>query len=111
MTDQASLFDVRPGRLARRRDPQTSHDAARSLAGHAGTVRRQLLQAYRSAPEGYTSEEAAAHAAIDPWQASKRTSDLKALGLIAATGQVRSGSSGRAQQVLAITDAGREALG
>jgi hypothetical protein len=120
VTDQGALFDVptpdllkpwqrrNPHELARRTDPATSHAAARALGGKAGTMRRQLLVTF-SLGEA-TGEEAAIASGLDRWQASKRTSDLLAAGLIVDTGRTRTGTAGRQQRVLQITAEGLEAL-
>lgn len=106
---QAELeFEAR--KLARREDPETSHQAARLLGGKAGTMRRRLLIAF-GASGGLTAEEAANlcgfTAADGAW---KRVSDLKNAKLIAPMGKTRPASSGREQQVLGITDLGWAAL-
>lgn len=120
MSEQGALFDVsepelkpwqRPAReLARSDDPETSHAAARTLSGKAGTMRRTLLEAFdRRGP--MTPEEVslvAGYGAADG--AWKRVSDLKTNGLIEPTGETRPGSQGREQAVLAITTLGRSAL-
>lgn len=101
-----------PRELARLEDPDTSHAAARALAGKAGTMRRRLLAVYVKAPGGLTAEEAADRAGFDPAEGPwKRVSDLTNMDLIRPTGKTRAASSGRQQRVLRITDAGREALG
>ena len=105
--DQPELpFGQQPRKLRRGSDPDTSHEAAERLGGSA--QRRRLLEVYR-APHTY--EEASVLAGLNPWQASKRTSDLINLGLAAWSGEYRDGSTGRRQRVIVITQAGNEALG
>lgn len=91
---------------ARRTDPATSHGAAASVSS-AESHCEMLLAAYRSAlPGGLTDEEAAARCGIDPLrEGGKRCADLRRLGLVAPTGEVRAGSSGRARMVCrAVSD-------
>ncbi len=91
-------------------DPETSHEAAKTLSGKAGTMRRALLQAFLY--DSLTAEEAAEICgytpADGPW---KRVSDLKDARLIVETGETRKASTGRRQRVLCITPLGQEALG
>src|SRR4249920_2245228 len=100
-----------PRTLARSADPPTSHAAAERLdAGRAGTVRRRLLAQFVRYPS-LTADEATSAAGFDASDGAwKRVSDLKNLGLVEATGETRAGSSGRQQQVLRATEAGREAM-
>lgn len=86
---------------ARRTDPWTSHAAATASRPTAQTHRDALMRVYESHPDGLTDEEAAQKAGITAggW---KRCSELRALGLIRDTGQVRPGSSGRACIVCAV---------
>jgi len=86
-------------------DPATSSMAARSLTA-ASSNRASLLEAYRRAGNaGLTDEQAATAAGLDAtagyW---KRCSDLRRLGLISATGEIRNQESGRAAMVCAITE-------
>lgn len=107
---QPGLFDPPPRTLVRLEDPETSHAAARTLSGKAGTMRRRLLETF--AQGDYTAEEAASmagyRAADGAW---KRVSDLANAGLIEWGGDTRQASSGRRQRVLVITPLGLEALG
>jgi hypothetical protein len=81
---------------ARHSDPATSHRAAEALDARGQVAR--LAKVYEAAgAAGLTDEEAALKAGIPT--AWKRCSDLRRLGLIAANGQTRDGSSGRAQRV------------
>lgn len=107
MSDQAQLFDeaprllphqggvtnTAPGKLARREDPQTSHKAARHAAYRSGSRKAVLLEAYYAAyPYGMTDLQAATAAGFDPWQASKRCSDLRADHRIEKIGVTRAPS-------------------
>ena len=77
---------------ARASDPATSHAAARSL--DTRTILGQLCAAYADAGAvGLTDEEAGAR--IGKPGAWKRCSDLRRLGYIVATGDTRTGLSGR----------------
>jgi hypothetical protein len=108
-----SSFDYNPAAHARGSDPDTSRDAAAqvtTLNGHC----EALLRVY---PDwvGLTAEEAAGHAGINPWAASKRVSDLRRMGLIeplVLDGKTvtRKNSSNRQAEVCCITVAGRNKL-
>lgn len=83
---------------ARTTDPWTSKAAAHSIQNSAHTQREIIMDAYRAHPDGLTDEEAASHAGVGGcWW--KRCSELRALGMIVDTGQVRIGISGRARIV------------
>lgn len=102
-----------PRTLARATDPDTSHEAAKMLAGGAGTMRRDLLRVFAmERVGGYTAEEAADYAGYTPADGAwKRVSDLLNAKLVQVdVGHERRGRSGRMQRVLRITDLGREAL-
>lgn len=109
--DRNRLAMPAPMAIVRTDDPVTSKKAARSVE------RESLLQALLSefAREDLTFEEAAERAQIDPWQASKRVSDLANVGyvepVITEEGPLtRKGRSGRQQRVLRITMLGSDAL-
>lgn len=100
-----------PFALARKDDPGTSKKAARSLERESSLM--ALLSEF--ATRDLTFEEAAHAAGIDPWQASKRVSDLANAGyvepIITEDGPLtRKGQSGRQQRVLRITMPGSDAL-
>ena len=90
-----SLWD-RPQGLARRTDPQTSHDAARSVdpsgqwAVTLGAIAR-LGEANRY--------ELSLVCALDEQQLSRRLSELAEMRRIELTGATRAGASGRQQRV------------
>lgn len=100
---------------ARSSDPQTSKDAAASLQDHDITsLCFRLLRQYFILGDGLTDEEAAKRAAGYGKQPSpgawKRCSDLRREGWIEPTGETRRASSGRQQQVCAITEVGKQQL-
>ena len=91
-TALGSLFAAAAAANARSSDPQTSKAAARSVdpRGQLGILSR----AYAAAgARGLTDEEAALTTGLA--SAWKRCSDLRRLGFIVATGETRTGSSGR----------------
>ncbi len=65
---------------ARRKHPQTSHDAAKTAEGSGAAVERfLLLEALKDAPDGLTSKEAAAVTGI-PWDhVHKRLSEIEGI--------------------------------
>lgn len=95
---QMTLDDLPP--VARGADPDTSHAAAPTTSARH-TVMAQLLAAIKQRP--MTTEEAAAVAGLDHWQATKRMSDLKATEQVTDSGERRKGASGRQQIVWRIT--------
>lgn len=120
MSGQESLFGVevtgvdQDHALARFTDPDTSlaSDALlRRREGNANTIRKgthrhRALVCFSAYP--HTADEIQTLTGIQGvW---KRVSDLKNMGFIAPTGHTRSSRSGREQEVLEITDAGRSAL-
>jgi hypothetical protein len=108
--DQRSLLGLSeavtptPARvLSRASDPSTSHRAAASVAPRTGTYKRLLFDAIAASEDGLTFEEAARRVGMDPWQASKRVSDLKRDGLVVVIGE-RPGASGKAQEVCRVAE-------
>lgn len=100
--------------LARFSDPATSHQADAALRereGKAnqikpGTHRHRALEFFAIRPQ--TADDVQRMTGVEGiW---KRVSDLKNMGFIAPTGHTRRSRSGREQEVLEITQAGREAL-
>jgi hypothetical protein len=105
---QLDIYDA--GAHHRSTDPATSRDAAHRLTDKR-TMMRTLLLAYAAYPMGLTADEAAGFAGYGPADGAwKRVSDLKNAGLVAPTGNTRTGDSGRQQAILAITEAGHTAL-
>jgi hypothetical protein len=105
------LMDALTLSLARTTDPATSKKGAADVRPRAGSQKAVLLRAFALAgPHGLTDEEAGyvSHLADDPrcgyW---KRCSELRAAGLIAPTGEERTGRTGSAQAVHALTELGR----
>lgn len=98
----------RPAReLYRRNDPETSRSAAESL--DAGPILWRLLAVHRD--RALIADEAADEARCGPHDGAwKRLADLDRLGLIADTGERRTGNAGRKQMVRAITELGRQEL-
>jgi hypothetical protein len=89
--------------LHRASDPTISARAAASIAPRTGTYKRLLFDAIAASEDGLTFEEAARRVGMDPWQASKRVSDLKRDGLVTVVGE-RPGSSGKAQEVCKVRE-------
>jgi hypothetical protein len=109
VTTDDTVFDLTPRTHARGTDPSTSRAAAAQLSDKRTMMRRLLLAYFVYGP--LTAEEAADvcgyTAESGAW---KRCSDLALHGLIDDTPLRRTGRSGRAQLVRAITDAGRKAI-
>lgn len=90
-------------------DPHTSTKAKDVASIRAGKAKHLLGQVFFDHPSGLTAEEAVVEAELthqkSPWH---RVSDLKAMGLIAPTGEVRLATSGAEAEVLMMTPEGRE---
>lgn len=96
--------------LFRASDPVTSQQGAAHIRPKIGSQMHRLLiqySAHRIA--GLTDEQACTAAGVTTggW---KRCSDLRRLGLIEATGETRTASSGVEQRVCRITADGWEAI-
>lgn len=117
---QDALFETtvtgtdRDHALARFSDPDTSALADASLRvreGQAneirqGTQRHHALVCFADGPK--IADDVRSITGVDGiW---KRVSDLKNMGFIAPTGHTSLSSQGREQDVLELTEAGREAL-
>lgn len=82
-------YPDRPG--VRKGSPDTSHEAANDLAPKVGRLQRMALHAIREAGPvaldgargGLTADELAERLNLDRWSIQPRTSELKALGLVA----------------------------
>lgn len=97
-----------PGPHARTTDPHTSHEAAHRLSDKT-TIMRAMLAEFARYENGLTAEWVCG--LTDHLNGGwKRVSDLKRLGYIEPTGKTVTGTSGRKQQLLAITEEGRAAL-
>ena len=109
MSEQLAL-DYSARKLARRRDPGTSHAAAQ---GDRSTNRMRLLAVFAAAwPQGLTYEQAAGPARMERHEAARRIADLTRLDLleVAVLGghaQLRHTASGREARVHRATDAGK----
>lgn len=110
MSDQPTLFDPPVHTMARRDDPSTSHKAARVAQFNSGTQKYQLLVAYARSTDGLTDEQAAGASNLLHVGYWKRCSELRNAGYITRTGETRVASSGAAQDVCCITEAGMMAI-
>lgn len=91
----------------RRRDPETSRDAAKSMESAASTLAMVILATLKNHGPA-TQSEIAQRLALQAHQVNKRTADLKNAGLIQAAG-TRMGPSGRQQSVWECCGVGKEA--
>lgn len=109
--DALDLFtDART--IARTTDPATSKAGARDVAIRAGSQKARLLRAYELAgAHGLTDEEAGYVAHMEQTGYWKRCSELRAAGLIVATGEQRRSRSGSMQAVHALSALGAEFAG
>lgn len=99
----ATTTPLRPVGLARSTDPDTSHAAAESINPRGQQER--ILRTLASLGDGNRFEIATA-GDLTEYQAGRRLSELSDAGLIAWTGEVRPGETGRAQSVWRVTQAG-----
>lgn len=72
--------------LARRTDPQTSHEAARRAEGRLSLYQWEALQACRAHPGMTATEMAKARGWDDPRVINRRLGELALAGLVRATG-------------------------
>ena len=93
---QLALYLPPPG--ARRRDPATSHDAARSMRTAATEQAARVFNALQSLGEA-GAEQIAERIGMDAYAVRKRLPELEAAGLIATTGDTRRTASGRSERV------------
>jgi len=85
-----------PAPPARRTAPETTHEAARRIRGHAPTLRRRVLAAIREAGAcGLTDAEGQAATGITPQSYGPRRGELAKLGEVADSGRRRKTPSGR----------------
>lgn len=91
-TDQLILFAES---RARRRDPSTSHDAARAVTQHAGALRNLILEEF--CLRDYMTDEDLIERVPDVYWPTlkKRRSELTGLGLLVDSGLKRRNSRGR----------------
>ena len=117
---QAALFDLlNPAPdpeplwtpVARRTDPETSHQAARRAAHTAATHRAVALRELVAAGHaGLTDFELAARCHSQQTSIGKRRGELVRMGLVEATSETRPAPSGAQATVWRVTEAGvREA--
>lgn len=93
---------------SRRDDWETSKAAERMIAAKRPTQVLRMLRAYQFLER--TDEEAADRSELLRSCYWKRAGELRALGLIEATGETRKGSAGTARIVCRITDEGKRVL-
>lgn len=104
------MFDDLP--LFRNADPATSKQGGKDVLPRRGSQQAQLLAVYRNQP-GLTDEEAGVKSGLAAkpkccyW---KRCSELRAKGLIEATGDTRLSSAGSSMQVCRLSAKGAEVL-
>lgn len=101
---QATLFDLEsdapvlpkaePRKMARKTDPQTSHDAAEELAPKLAGVQIAVLAAIQDWPNK-TSRELAEKLGWETGAVNKRTSELEAAGCIKRHEERRCSISGK----------------
>lgn len=92
MTAQLTLFSEA---RARRRDPDTSRDAARAVQQHAGALRTLVLEEFNLRDE-MTDDELIARMPDVYWPTlKKRRSELAGLGLLEDSGKKRTNARGR----------------
>ena len=102
-----TLFATRSRGLARRTDPDTSHEAAERLSTRKSQCEK-LLRTYANSPRPLTDEEAGSLTSlVHAW---KRCSDLRGRGFITPVAKRLSAITGRMVQVCAITVDGRREL-
>jgi hypothetical protein len=108
------MFDLPPAReRARTTDPETSHAAAASVTTSGKAQAFRLLTAWcAAAGDGLTDEQAAIRSGIgtDGGHYTKRCSDLRRMGLIIPTGDVRPSRCGRMARVSVATADGVAAI-
>ena len=98
--NQESLFGVPP--RARNSDPDTSHEAAKSMHVSAASRRGQILEWLRNNPEGGTAD---AIEEVFGWRhaaASRRLPELRELGLAKMTEDTAATRSGRRARIWRI---------
>jgi uncharacterized membrane protein len=97
---QMDLLSWHPAPLSRRRDPKTSHAAARSIADDLPRLLAIVLKAIEDeGPRGATLDDIMRATGLEKVTASPRCRPLADMGLIVDSGRTRIGSAGRAQIV------------
>ena len=93
------LFDTPAFKLARSRDPSTSHDAADQL--DVNRMEKKVLQTINMFPDGCISDDVLDRMSHLRYSTvTARYKQLKEKGLIIVDGTKRKGSSGRQQLVM-----------
>jgi predicted transcriptional regulator len=98
------LFDIEP--LARRTDPETSHEAAERMKPLAPRDRLAVLLAHWTKPDGMTDFELAASLGRQQTSVGKRRGELRDAGLITDAEIRRKSPSGSTAIVWRITAKG-----
>jgi len=93
---QLALYLPPPG--ARRRDPATSHDAARSMRTAATEQGARVFNALQALGQA-GAEQIAERSGMDAYAVRKRLPELEAAGVIQTTGDTRRTASGRSERV------------
>ncbi len=91
-------IDFTPHKLARRRDPATSKEAAGRVKEFAAGQCAAILAVLREKGP-MTCDEIAKHSHLMAHQINKRTADLFKAGLASPTGETRLSASGRSERV------------
>lgn len=95
------LFDYaayprRPGY----KEPSTSRDAAKAIAGASERLRDRVFAAIAAAgPDGLTADQAASALACTPFAVRPRVTELCRMGLVEPTGARRANDSGMSAKV------------
>jgi hypothetical protein len=87
--------------LARRTDPETSHEAAAMAISFISRHQSLVLQALAEMGQA-GAEQIGEQIGMPAYAVRKRTSELERLGLIADTGITRKTSSGRSERVWGV---------
>ena len=88
------MYPDAPG--VRKGSPSTSQEAATAMAPQLGRLQKLTLAAIRDAGlDGLTADELAARLEMERWTVQPRTSELKAKGLIADSGNRRKNDNGK----------------
>lgn len=93
---QPKLFETKPEiehARARRTDPETSHEAAKSV--NATHVEQKMLVVLRNYPDGLTSHQVADLSGIPFWTVSPRLKPMERKNLVYNTMGKRPNKSGR----------------
>lgn len=97
-----------------RNDPDTSRAAAARNSLRSGTQRTRVMAVVAAHPNGLTAEEVThllgMREATSGSSAAKRLSELKAAGMVIATGQTRATVNGSQANVWVATVKGHDAL-